>query len=30
MTWIELFWYFCDYIEERDMKMYQRYCDITS
>ncbi len=21
MTWLELLWYFCDYIEERDLRM---------
>jgi len=24
MTWSELFWYFCDYIEERELMMRKR------
>tara|TARA_R100000306_G_C4284766_1_gene96978 strand:+ start:133 stop:237 length:105 start_codon:yes stop_codon:yes gene_type:complete len=25
MTWWELLWYFCDYIEERDLRMRGKY-----
>ncbi len=30
MTWWELIYTICDYIEERDLKMYQYYVDTTS